>query len=63
MFPAATQQEAKDIEADRAITKAIKKDTKQQLDKPIPEQAKKQLAELKKALEEAKTSEQALKSS
>lgn len=61
VFPAATQQEAKDIEADRAITKAIKKDTKQHIDKPIPEQAKKQLAELQKALEEAKTSNQALK--
>ena len=61
VFPAATQQEAKNIEADRAITKAIKKETKQQLEKPVPEQAKKQLAELQKALEEAKTSEAALK--
>ena len=61
VFPAATQQEAKNIEADRAITKAIKKEAKQQLEKPVPEQAKKQLAELQKALEEAKTSEAALK--
>ena len=60
-FPAATQQEAKEIEADRAITKAMKKDTKHQLEKPIPEQAKKQLVELQKALDEAKTSDQALK--
>jgi hypothetical protein len=61
VFPAATQQEAKNIEADRSITKAIKKETKQQLEKPVPEQAKKQLAELQKALEEAKTSDEALK--
>lgn len=61
VFPAATQQEAKNIEADRAITKAIKKETKQQLEKPVPEQAKKQLAELQKALEKAKTSDEALK--
>ena len=60
-LPAATQQEAKVVEADRDITKEIEKAVDEQLKKELSEQAKKELAELKKALQEAETSEQALK--
>lgn len=61
IFPAATQQEAKSIEEDRAITKDLKDKVKEQVEKPVPEETKKELAELQKAIEEAKTSEEALK--
>ena len=61
VFPAASQQEAKEIEADRAITQQLKKDVQKQVVKPIPEEAKKQLAELQQALENVKTSDEALK--
>ena len=60
-LPAATQQEAKVVEADRDITKEIEKAVDEQLKKELSEQAKKELAELKKVLQEAETSEQALK--
>lgn len=61
IFPAATQQEAKSIEEDRAITKDLKDKVKEQVEKPVPEETKKELAELQQAIEEAKTSEEALK--
>lgn len=61
IFPAATQQEAKSIEDDRAITKDLKDKVKEQVEKPLPEETKKELASLQKAIEEAKTSEEALK--
>ena len=60
-LPAATQQEAKVVEADRDITKEIKKDVDEQLKKELSEEAKNELTELKQALQEAETSEQALK--
>lgn len=60
-LPAATQQEAKVVEADRDITKEIEKAVDEQLKKELSEQSKRELAELKKALQEAETSEQALK--
>lgn len=61
MFPAATQQEAKSIEEDRAITKDLKDKVTEQIEKPIPEETKKELAELQQAIAEAKTSDEALK--
>ena len=60
-LPAATQQEAKVVEADRDITKKIEKAVDEQLKKELSEEAKKELTQLKKALQEAATSEQALK--
>ena len=60
-LPAATQQEAKVVEADRDITKEIEKAVDEQLKKELSEEAKKELTQLKKALQEAETSEQALK--
>ena len=60
-LPAATQQEAKVVEADRDITKEIEKAVEEQLKKELSEETKQELAELKKALQEAETSEQALK--
>ncbi|MFF5995419.1 hypothetical protein AAGS61_11835 [Lysinibacillus sp. KU-BSD001] len=60
-LPATTQQEAKVVEADRAITKKIDQEMEEQLKKELSEKTKKELEELKKTLEEAETSEQALK--
>lgn len=61
IFPAATQQEAKVVEEERAITKDIEKKLEKLQKKELSEQAKKELQELKKKLKETENAEQALK--
>ncbi|WP_332645589.1 hypothetical protein [Lysinibacillus sp. 54212] len=61
IFPAATQQEAKVVEEERAITKEIEKKIDDLEKKKLSEQSKKELQELKKKLKETEDAEQALR--
>lgn len=60
-FPAATQQEAKTVEEERAITKDMKEKLDKFQKKELSEQAKKELQELKNKLKESENAEQALR--
>lgn len=61
MIPSKTQEEAKNIENDQELINEMKKQTKEQAKENLPEEAKDKLEQLVKALDEAKTSDEALK--
>lgn len=61
IFPAATQQEAKTVEEERAITKEIDKQLDEFQKKELSKQAKKELQELKNKLKDSENAEKALR--
>lgn len=61
IFPAATQQEAKTVEEERAITKEIEEKVDEFQKKELTKQAKKELQELKIKLNDSENAEQALR--
>ncbi|MGM9950342.1 MAG: hypothetical protein ACI33P_09435 [Lysinibacillus sp.] len=61
IFPAATQQEAKVVEEERAITKDMEEKVDEFQKKELSEQAKKELQDLKNKLKDAENAEQALR--
>jgi hypothetical protein len=61
IFPAATQQEAKTVEEERAITKDMEEKIDKFQKKELSELAKKELQELKNKLKDAENAEQALR--
>ena len=61
IFPAASQQEAKVVEDERAITKDMEEKLDEFQKKELSELAKKELQELKKQLQDSENAEQALR--